>query len=507
MRALVVNVFSNWAGVVANLVVAFFLSPLLVHKLGDAGYGLWVLVLSVTGYMGLLDTGLRVSIVKHTAASNAKGDHDGVNRVLMTGLTLYGSLSVLVVVLAVVASGWFGVFFKVPAAEVPLGRVLVMIAGLNVALSLPLGVFGGLLSGLQRYDLVNRASILVLFIRTAAIVAALSMGLGLITLGLIHLASQVLNGVILMNMSRREFPALSLQARHVDTKTVRTLYAYSGFIVLNNVAMFLLFYSGEVLIGMFVGTAAVTPYALARSLVGYLASFIGAMTQVFHPYASDQHARGNADAVGRALLVGTRTSLLIALPVAAGFLIVGATFIGLWVGPAYGEMASTLLVALTVPQVIWLSQSTAGNVLLGVGRHRFLTTLNLVTGVAGIALGLVLVKRYGSFGVAVGSALPILITQGCILPVYTASALRLRLASYARGAYLVPLVAVLPFAALLYVVSRLWPPANLVTLAAQVVACLTVYLPCAFFAGFDRSERQRLLARFVPRARLADEVQ
>ena len=29
---------------------------------------------------------------------------------------------------------------------------------------------------------------------------------------------------------------------------------------MNNVAMFLLFYSGEVLIGMFVGTAAVTPY-------------------------------------------------------------------------------------------------------------------------------------------------------------------------------------------------------------------------------------------------------
>jgi O-antigen/teichoic acid export membrane protein len=322
-------------------------------------------------------------------------------------------------VLAAMASMWFGTLFRVPEAEIPVGRVLVLLAGLNVALSLPLGVFGGLLSGLQRYDLVNRASIIVLLIRTAAIVAALVAGLGLISLGVIHVASQLLNGAVLLGMSRREFPAMSLRFGQADKATVKMLYAYSGFIVLNNVAMFLLFYSGEVLIGMFVGTAAVTPYALARSLVGYLASIIGAMTQVFHPYASDQHARGNADAVGRALLVGTRTSLLIALPVAASFLIIGSAFIGMWVGPEYGRAASTLLVALTIPQVVWLSQSTAGNVLLGVGRHRFLTFLNLATGVAGIALGLLLVGRYGGLGVAVGAAVPIVITQAFVLPIKT----------------------------------------------------------------------------------------
>jgi len=64
---LIRNIFSNWASVAINLAVAFLLSPFLVHSLGDSAYGLWVLVLSVTGYMGLLDTGLRVSIVKPVA--------------------------------------------------------------------------------------------------------------------------------------------------------------------------------------------------------------------------------------------------------------------------------------------------------------------------------------------------------------------------------------------------------------------------------------------------------
>jgi O-antigen/teichoic acid export membrane protein len=408
VRVLVRNIFSNWAGVFANLAVAFFLSPFLVHRLGDNGYGLWVLVLSVTGYMGLLDSGLRISIVKHTAEYNARGDSEGLNRVLMTGLSLYGSLSVVVVLLACVASAWFGSFFKVPAADIPVGRILVLIAGVNVALTLPLGVFAGLLSGLQRYDHVNRASIVVLLLRTLAIVAAVWSGLGLITLGLIHVASQVLNAAMLLAMSRREFPAMSLRPQRPEWTTVRTLYAYSGFIILNNVAMFLLFYSGEVLIGMFVGTAAVTSFAIARSLIGYLSSFIGAMTQVFHPYASDQHERGNASAVGTALLVGTRMSLLIALPIGISFLIIGPTFIGMWVGPEYGRSTAPLIAALTIPQLVWLSQSTAGNVLLGVGRHRFLTILNVVTGILAIAFGVVVVRRFGSLGVAVGGGVPII---------------------------------------------------------------------------------------------------
>jgi O-antigen/teichoic acid export membrane protein len=269
------NIVANWAGVAISLVVAFLLSPFLVHSLGDQAYGLWVLVLSVTGYMGLLDTGLRIAIVKHTAEYNARGDSDGLNRTLLTGLTLYGSLSVVVLILAVIAAFFFERLFVVSPQEASVGRILILIAGLNVAISLPLGVLGGLLAGLQRYDLLNHVTIIVLLARTALIVAAISSGFQLIALGWIHIAAQVLTGVLLIRSSRKQFPALDLSPRRLEWPTVRSLYGYGGYILLNNVAMFLLFYSGEVLIGMFVGTAAVTPYAIARSLVQYLSTIIG----------------------------------------------------------------------------------------------------------------------------------------------------------------------------------------------------------------------------------------
>ena len=506
MGILVRNVFSNWAGVVANVGVAFLLSPFLVHSLGDRGYGLWILVLSVTGYMGLLDTGLKVSIIKYVSEKNARDDADGLNRILFTGLALYGSLSALTVLLSVVAATGFGNLFQLPPQDVPTGKVLVLIAGFNIALSLPLGVFGGLLAGLQRYDLVNRAGIIVLLIRSVAIVAAVSAGFRLVTLGWIHVASQILNGCLLIGMARREFPALDLSPRRLERSSARTLYQYSGYIILNNVAMFLLFYSGEVLIGMFIGTAAVTSYAIAKNLIGYLSSLIGSMTQVFHPYASDQHERGNAAAVGQTLLVGTRTSLLIALPVGVSYLIIGPAFIALWMGPEYSRSASLVLAVLTIPQIVWLSQSAAGNILLGIGGHRFLTYLNLAAGICATAIGILLIPTLGSLGVAAGAAVPILISQALILPVYTTRRLKLRLTDYAISAYLVPLGAVLPFAVTLFIISRLWPPGNLVVLALEVMLCLGLYLPVAFVAGIDCHVRRRLLARFMPDEHLVDEA-
>ena len=52
------NLFANWVGYGANLLVMFFMSPFVVHTLGDGTYGLWSLLMSITGYLGLVDVGV-----------------------------------------------------------------------------------------------------------------------------------------------------------------------------------------------------------------------------------------------------------------------------------------------------------------------------------------------------------------------------------------------------------------------------------------------------------------
>ena len=49
----------NWVARCANLAVLFLLSPFVVHRLGTEAYGVWSLLVSLTGYLGLVELGTR----------------------------------------------------------------------------------------------------------------------------------------------------------------------------------------------------------------------------------------------------------------------------------------------------------------------------------------------------------------------------------------------------------------------------------------------------------------
>jgi len=53
------NVAANWGGFAFSILVTFFLSPFVVRHLGNGSYGVWTLIGSLTGYLGLLDMGVR----------------------------------------------------------------------------------------------------------------------------------------------------------------------------------------------------------------------------------------------------------------------------------------------------------------------------------------------------------------------------------------------------------------------------------------------------------------
>ena len=95
------NVGATWLGLLVHAAVGFFLSPFILHKLGDEAFSLWVLVFALTGYYGLLDLGIRSSIVKYTAKFVATENEDQLARYLSTSFAFY----VVVAVIVLLATG------------------------------------------------------------------------------------------------------------------------------------------------------------------------------------------------------------------------------------------------------------------------------------------------------------------------------------------------------------------------------------------------------------------
>ena len=63
---LIRGVTMNWLAMATSMLLGFFISPFVVHHLGDSSYGVWTVIVSIASYMQLLDLGLvLLRVVEH----------------------------------------------------------------------------------------------------------------------------------------------------------------------------------------------------------------------------------------------------------------------------------------------------------------------------------------------------------------------------------------------------------------------------------------------------------
>lgn len=496
------NVFWNWIGLAVAMAVAFFLSPFLVHTLGDAQYGLWVLILSLTGYMAMLDGGLKVSVVKFVAALSEKGDDEALGSVVSTTLAIYVLLAVVLMSVATLAGPMLERLFEMPAALRDTARKVLVIASGTLSVTLLASVFNGFFAGLQRYDITNKVQVGTTLVAASAIYLTVSAGLGIVGLALVYLGVQATAGLALWRLALRLRPGLRVGPALVRFATLRQLYGYSAFVLLNSLAMLLLFRSGELVAGFLFGTAAVTYFAIGGMLVEYLGKIIGSMTQVLHPLASSRYALGDESGLREAVLLSTRVCIAIALPACIGFIVLGGPFLAAWMGPSYAAVSAPILGVLAVGRLFWLAQSGAGNILLGGGRHRALAILTSVTGLAGIALAAAFGMAEGLIGVAVGLTTAIVGIYGLALPIYVCRSLDIGILGYLRGALLGPAVAAVPYTVTLLLLSTWLRPQGFGPVLLVAAIAIPLYLAVAWVSCLEGKERQAL-AGLLRRRRVA----
>jgi O-antigen/teichoic acid export membrane protein len=486
LRTLLRNVLSNWAGFLVEACVAFYLSPFVIHTLGDTSYGIWILLTSLTGYFGLLNLGLRPAINKYVAEFSAKGDERRLNETVSTVLSIYVGLGIVVVLLSV------GLFFSLDSFRLPAelleNRWVVIIFGLQVALSLPAVVFGGVLSGMQRYDIHNAISVPTNLTRAAATVLLLPLSPTLMTLASITFGASLVSYVLLVWAARRQCPSLRLRLGKSSTETLLMLFRYSGIAALITLGTRLFFYADSFIVGGLVSIAAVTHYSIATSLISYVKSFIGESTNMLNPAASALSAGAREDKLRTLAIYSTRMSLALTLPLTLGLIFLGREFIVLWMGPDYSGSA-TILAILAGMLSLSVAQTGTVSILYGLGRHNTFVKLVLIEGVLNVGLSIALGSVWGLVGVALGNGIAASVLGIVLLPRLVCREMSIPLGTYFREAFLAPLLSAIPMALVLAVMvgtpsSYSWPH-----FLARGLVAVGVYAPVAFFSCLNTSER------------------
>lgn len=471
---IVKNVGSSWFALGVNILVGIFLSPFILHHLGDTAFGIWVLIFSVTGYYGIFDFGIRSSIIRYVSKYSATRDVDEVGRLINTAMFTYSAVGVLSILITLVGCLYVDRWFHIGPGFQATARWLFLMVGVSVALGFPLGVFGGMLEGLQKFYVLNWTNIVSSLLRVVLIVFYLDRGYGLLTLALITvglpLAASVVRGVIAL----QALP-VTFAWKYVDRAAFRQMANYSGITFMIIVAARLRFKTDAMVIGTMLSSAAITYFYAGSRLVDYASEVVSSLAQIFVPMSSQSDAAGNMDRLRKIFVAGNRACAFTTLPITAVFIVLGKSIIEVWLGKKYVAQGYPVLLVLVIPYTLMLVQSASTRILFGMGRHGKLAVVTFIEGAANLILSILLVRPFGIIGDAIGTAIPLAGTFLLFMPFHLCSRLGIRLTTYLRQAYVLPSMLCVPVVVVLIFMQRWFVAHTYRQLAVQMAAGGVVY--------------------------------
>ena len=485
------NAAASWTAFAFSAAVGFFLSPYIVEHLGATRYGVWALIGGLVGYLSLLDFGIRQAVNRYTAGYHAAGAHAENSLMVSAALKLFGLLAILAIALATLLAQLAPILFNIPQPLVGEARAVVILGGATIALSLVAGVFGGVVTGLQRFDVHCGLEILVTSARTAAFVVALREDHGLVALAAIQLAASAFNCAAFYLAMRRLYPQLRLLARGVQAPQMRTILSFSASLTLLYALEQIITYSDTAIIGAFLPMEAVTFFVIAGSLCVYAKAMPRSLSFLMTPRMSVITALGAsrpADEVLGVAKIATVSSASIAL----AFMLRGESFIGLWMGAAYAAASGKVLTLLAV--VVWLdaSRSVVMNSLTGMGKQRTALPGIVLEAACNLVLSLVLVQWMGIVGVALGTVIPSVLVGLAYMPLCLQRALGVGVAEFHRDAIWRPTAAAVPFAVATALLERFSPASSLMAFFLQTLATLPLVPLGAWLLCLSAAEKERV---------------
>ena len=415
LRTIFRNVATRYLSVAAEMATGLITLPFNLHHLGTDAYGLWMLTAGVTIHLSILDLGYSGAMVKFIAQYRAYKDSRALNEIASTLFYLFAAFGVLAYLVVIGLAFNLEHVFRITAAQAEIGKWILLIIGVNVAINFPFSVYGGVSSGFQRYDINNMVAIGSNVLVAVVNIAVLLAGFGLVTLVAATTVVRLGTYFVYRSNAYKVFPALSIRPSLFRKDRLREVTGFSIYSSIIDWANKLNYELDEIVIGIFMGPGPVAVWAVADRIISGTQRLTNQGNAVLFPVVVDSEATHNAGRLQKVLLEGTRLSLATVLPIALVLIVLADPLIRAWIRKPEIMAAAPVIQILALAVALRVGNATSTTLLKGSGHIRRLAFVNIGTGLVNLALSALLIGPFGLLGVAVGTVIPVAFSSIFIL--------------------------------------------------------------------------------------------
>ncbi|GMV99182.1 MAG: hypothetical protein AMXMBFR84_03210 [Candidatus Hydrogenedentota bacterium] len=447
-RTLARNTAFNAAGRLWDAALTLVLTPYIVNRIGWEAWGLWALIGSLTGYVGLLDLGMGSGLSKFIAEHAAKGDRKALSSVVSTAFFFYAGFGALLV-----AAGWplCGAAIEAFAAwrggEPAVAADAVFLARGSILLyaaSMAIVPFMAVQTGLQRMGVANAVSGAASIIKAAAIVTLLELHTGVRGLIYANSASTLFVALAGVVAAYALAPGLRVSPSGISRETFSTLFAFGWRAQVARLCNLVMLETDRVIVGFVFGLTAAGLYRAGEEIANKLRQVPVLVYSAIVPAASDLDARGDVERLRGLYLRVSKYGAAVAVPM----LLFGGASAGMimrvWFGQEEGlDTAAWVLQIIAIGHLVNVLAGAGVSIALGKGRVDVQMIPGLISAGANIVLTVVFVQVVGFYGVPVATTMAMFLGWAWLLRAM-GSIVGLRGTRTVRKSLLWPLVAALP---------------------------------------------------------------
>jgi O-antigen/teichoic acid export membrane protein len=394
-----------WLGYLYQALVmlaGFWLTPFLLHHLGQNDYGLWLVALQILSYLMLADFGVVALLPRETAY--AVGRAGSVENASELTLLVGQAGRVVLYQTPVVALASILVWICMPAAWHALQPALAIIL-VTLILGFPLRIFRAVLEGLQELVFLGRIRIWTWFIGTAATIGLVWLNFGLYSLAIGWAMTQL--GLALGCFYRLRSKHLHMLPSSLPDLPPGEVFSFLGrgfWVSIAQVAQVLLSGTDILILGRMLGPSSVVPYSCTGKLANVLANQPQLLMDAALPGLSEMKVADSRQSLFRVSTALNLAMLMLSGAVVCVFLTINKGFVGWWVGPdQYAGFTLSWLIAMNMLLRHWNLTAVYTIFCFGYERHISLTTF--IDGFVTVVSSVVLVKFLGLIGAPLGSIL------------------------------------------------------------------------------------------------------
>lgn len=489
------GVLINYLSVALGVVVSLVYTPFMISRMGLSEYGLYTTALAVVSNLSLLNMGMNSTYTRFYSKMKRENDEEGIRRLNGMMLTIYCVMAAVALVIGGFLAANSHVVFgnKLTESEVAKMPILVIVLVINVAVTLPTGLFESMIVVNERFVFLRSLNVMKTLLNPAITVPVLLLGFRSIGLAVCTCIVHVVYLLCCVYYCRRKLKA-QIALHSFQRSLLKSLIGFTFYVFMGVLINQLNWSVDKYILTLLHGTVATAVYGLADQLNMYFITVSNILSQGLIPrvHRIVSTTNENEELTKLFTRVG-RLQFILLMVVWMGFFSFGPYFISIW---ARGND----ITAADYRDIYWITLMLMGSSIvpsiqvLGTeiqrakNMHKFRAWLYLAVCVVNILISIPLGYRFRGLGAALGTAVTVLIGPGLVMNSYYKRRIGLDIGYFWREiGKLLP--AMLPNAVLCVVLYFFVEINRFSTFLLLGIGFVALYLLCMWLFGFNAEEK------------------